>query len=202
MSATKNFSNNDTVATVNVLTYNVDIQEWEPIAEDAPLVLRFNSNSQIYNLSVESEDGNCCINDNLDSPFFFKFAAEEFYNYRLGEGPIYGFQFLDNLGEFSKEIEKVLDMIGDPSKFEESEIEENVVDNTTSNEVENDKSTNNNVLSELHSKMENKINETIVPGISSEDMELFKSTLIEDFKAELNVIKMNIINSIKEEMAK
>jgi len=95
-------------------------------------------------------------------------------------------------------------MIGDPSKFEEGEVEENVVDNSVSDEIENDKSSssNNNVLSELHSKMENKVNETIVPGISSEDMELFKSTLIEDFKAELNVIKMNIITSIKEEMAK
>jgi len=55
------------------------------------------------------------LNDTLDETFVFSKSTDEFYNYRLGDGPIYGFQFLaDDMDAFCEIMERVPDWMANP----------------------------------------------------------------------------------------
>mmetsp|Transcript_131865 Transcript_131865/g.196531 ORF Transcript_131865/g.196531 Transcript_131865/m.196531 type:complete len:432 (-) Transcript_131865:54-1349(-) len=113
--ANNSYPPNQISAAVNVLTYDINASEWEPTAEDTPLTLNFTETPFGFTLTAAQSDGNLCINDQLDASFVFSKSTDDFYNYRLGEGPIYGFQFVgENFNEFVDVMDNVLPWIENP----------------------------------------------------------------------------------------
>jgi len=105
---------------VNILTYDIAASNWVPIAEDAQLSLNFTANPFGFTLSAPASSGGFAVNDQLDPSFVFSKSTDDFYNYRLGEGPIFGFQFVgNNLAEFSEVMDHVKDWIENPPVVEE-----------------------------------------------------------------------------------
>jgi len=100
---------------VNVLTYDINASNWVSISEEATLSLNYTPNPFGFVLSAPSPDGGFCVNDKLDPSFVFSKSTDDFYNYRLGEGPIFGFQFLgNNLQEFTSIMDNVKEWVENP----------------------------------------------------------------------------------------